>query len=93
VKPNEVNHKKVFTARGLFLGEVEGIEIDENWQITVNVSLTQDAEKLFDLKSGLRSKSIMPIPASLMGPIGPDRITLAKVVEDPKELIARVRKK
>ena len=93
MKPNEVNHKKVFTAKGFFLGEVEGIEIDENWKITVDVSLNDEAEKLFDLKSGIRSKSIMPIPASLMGPIGPDRIALAKVVEDPKELVAKVRKK
>ena len=93
MKPDKIKGKKVFTARGLHLGEVDDIEIDDNWVIMVDVSLTKDAEKLFDVKSGMTHKSIMPIPASLMGPIGPDRITLTEVVADPKELIARVRKK
>jgi len=94
MKPQQTYGKKVFTVKGILLGEVDGIEIDENnWAITdIDVKLTDEAEKLFDVKSGMMSKSIMPIPANLMGPIEGDRITLKEVVADPKELVDRVTK-
>ena len=74
------------------MGEVDGIEIDENnWTITqVDVSLTKEMEKLFDIKSGMMSKSIVPVPTNLMGPIGQDSITLKEEISDPKELVERV---
>jgi sporulation protein YlmC with PRC-barrel domain len=94
MKPHEIYGKKVFTFKGIHLGEIDGIEVDENnWAITdIDVKLTNDAEKLFDLKSGMTHKSIMPIPVNLFGPIGLDRVTLTEVVADPKELVARVTK-
>ncbi len=92
MKPNEIKGKKVFTARGIYLGNVDDIEIDNNWAITVDVSLTNEAENLLYVRSGLTHKSIMPIPSTLMGSIIQDKITLTELA-DPKELIARVRKK
>lgn len=89
VRPEKIHGKKVVTYKGLLAGEVDGIEIDENnWTITeVYVSLTKDMEKLFDIKSGMMSKSIVPLPVSLMGPIGEDKITLKEEISDPKQLL------
>jgi sporulation protein YlmC with PRC-barrel domain len=92
VRPEKIMGKKIMTYKGLFMGEVAGIEIDENnWTITeVEVSLTKDMEKLFDIKSGVMSKSIVPLPTNLMGPIGENTITLNKEIADPKALVEEV---
>lgn len=84
--------KKVITYRGMLMGEVAGIEIDENnWAVTnVDVSLTKEMENLFGVKSGMMSKSIVSLPVSLMGPIGADSITLKEEIKDPKELLERL---
>lgn len=84
--------KKVITYRGMLMGEVAGIEIDENnWVVTnVDVSLTKEMENLFGVKSGMMSKSIVSLPVSLMGPIGADSITLKEEIKDPKELLERL---
>lgn len=84
--------KKVITFKGMLMGEVAGIEIDENnWAITeIEVALAKEMEKLFDIKSGMMSKSIVPLPVSMMGPIGPDSITLKQEISDPKELVEKV---
>ena len=80
------------TFKGLLMGEVAGIEVDENnWTITeVEVALTKEMEKLFDIKSGRLSKSIVPLPLNMMGPIGPESITLKQEISDPKELMEKV---
>jgi len=92
IRPEKIHGKKVITYKGLLMGEVDGIEIDENnWTITqVDVSLTKEMEKLFDIKSGMMSKSIVPVPTNLMGPIGLDSITLKEEISDPKVLVERV---
>lgn len=84
--------KKVITYRGMLMGEVAGIEIDDNnWAVTnVDVSLTKEMENLFGVKSGMMSKSIVSLPVSLMGPIGADSITLKEEIKDPKELLERL---
>jgi sporulation protein YlmC with PRC-barrel domain len=89
VRPEKIHGKKVVTFKGLLMGEVDGIEIDENnWTITeVDVSLAKEMEKLFDIKSGIMSKSIVPLPVSIMGPIGEDSITLKQEITDPKQII------
>ena len=77
----------------MLMGEVAGIEVDENnWTITeVDVALTKEMENIFDIKSGMMSKSIVPLPATLMGPIG-DNINLKEEISDPKELLEKVTK-
>jgi len=91
VRPEKIMGKKVITYKGMYLGDVAGIEIDENnWTITeVDVAITKEMENIFDIKSGMMSKSIVPLPVSLMGPIG-DNITLKEEIKDPKELVAKV---
>jgi sporulation protein YlmC with PRC-barrel domain len=92
MRPEKILGKKVMTYKGLLMGEVASIEVDENnWAITeVDVSLTKEMEHLFDIKSGMMSQSIIPLPVSLMGPIGTESITLKEEIKDPKELIAKV---
>jgi sporulation protein YlmC with PRC-barrel domain len=92
IRPEKVYGKKVITYKGMLMGEVDGIEIDENnWTIRqVDVSLAKEMEKLFDVKSGMMSKSIVPLPVSLMGPIGADSITLKEEISDPKKLLEQV---
>jgi sporulation protein YlmC with PRC-barrel domain len=94
VRPEKIHGKKVVTFKGLLMGEVEGIEIDENnWTITeVDVSLTKEMENLFDIKSGMMSKSIVPLPVNIMGPIGTDSITLKTEISDPKQIVEQATK-
>jgi sporulation protein YlmC with PRC-barrel domain len=92
IRPEKIHGKKVYTYKGLLMGEVDGIEIDENnWAITqVDVTLAKEMEKIFDVKSGMLSKAVLPVPISLMGPIGEDSIKLKEEISDPKELLERV---
>jgi sporulation protein YlmC with PRC-barrel domain len=92
VRPEKIIGKKVMTYKGMLMGEVAGIEIDENnWAITeVDVALAKEMENLFDVKSGMMSKSIVPLPVSLMGPIGTVSITLKEEISDPKKLLEKV---
>ena len=92
VRSEKIIGKKVITYKGLNLGEVAGVEIDENnWTITeVDVAITKEMENLFDIKSGMMSKSIVPLPVSLMGPIGTENITLKEEIKDPKQLVEKV---
>jgi sporulation protein YlmC with PRC-barrel domain len=92
LRPEKIYGKKVMTYKGLLMGEVDAIEIDENnWTIShVDVSLTKEMEHLFDIKSGVMSKSIVPLPTSLLGPIGPESITLKEEIADPKQLVEQV---
>jgi sporulation protein YlmC with PRC-barrel domain len=89
IRPEKVYGKKVITFKGMLMGEVDGIELDENnWTVLqVDVSLAKEMEKLFDVKSGMMSKSIVPLPVSIMGPIEADSITLKEEISDPKKLL------
>lgn len=74
------------------MGEVDALQMDENnWTIVqVDVALTKEMEHLFDIKSGMLSKSLIPLPTNLMGPITADRIILKETIEDPKQLLEQV---
>ncbi|MGD6851224.1 MAG: PRC-barrel domain-containing protein [Candidatus Bathyarchaeia archaeon] len=89
IRPEKIMGKKVITYKGMLMGEVDAIQIDENnWTITeVDVSLDKEMEKLFDVKTGRMSKTIVPLPVSMMGPIGPESITLKQELENPKEYL------
>ncbi len=92
IRPEKIMGKKVITYKGMLMGEVNGIEIDENnWTITeIDVALAKEMENLFDVKSGMMSKSVVPIPVSMLGPIGPESITLKQEIKDPKEYLEKV---
>jgi len=94
IRPEKIYGKKVITYKGLLMGEVDGIQMDENnWTIAqVDVALTKEMENLFDIKSGMMSKSIVPLPVEIMVPVTDANITLKQTIEDPKQLVEQVSK-
>ncbi len=92
IRPEKVYGKKVVTYRGMLMGEVDGIELDENnWTIRqVDVALAKEVEKLFGVESGMMSKSVVPLPVSIMGPIQAESVTLKEEITDPKQLLEQV---
>jgi sporulation protein YlmC with PRC-barrel domain len=95
VKPDKIKGKKVIAKNGMMIGKVEDIELDENnWTVTtVDVKLESSIEKLYGEKSGFMKKSILPLPANLMGPIGPDSIYLKETVTDVESLRQQIETK
>jgi sporulation protein YlmC with PRC-barrel domain len=91
INVEKIKGKKVFTYRGMLMGEVDAVQIDENnWTIAeVDVALDKEMEKLFDVKSGMMSKTIVPVQISMMGPIGPDSIALKEEIQNPKEYLEK----
>ena len=73
------------------MGEVDALQMDENnWTIVqVDVALTKEMEHLFDIKSGMLSKSLIPLPTNLMGPITADRIILKETIEDQNNFLSK----
>jgi sporulation protein YlmC with PRC-barrel domain len=92
IRPEKIYGKKVMTYRGMLMGEVDGIEVDENnWTIRqVDVALAKEMEKIFDVKTGMMSKAIVPLPVSMMGPIEGDSIKLKEEITDPQALLSQM---
>jgi sporulation protein YlmC with PRC-barrel domain len=92
VKIEKIKGKKVITVRGIEIGKVEDVEIDDNnWAVTtVHVKLDDDVAKIFGLKGGMMTKSEVPLPASLMGPIGEESIILKEQITDVNALREQV---
>lgn len=89
IKPEKVIGKKVMTYRGMLMGEVDAIEMNEqDWSIKeVDVALTKEMEKIFDIKTHAMSKAVVPLPISMMGPIEEDSIKLKEEIKDPQALL------
>ncbi len=95
VKIEKIKGKKVIAKNGMMIGKVEDVELDDNnWTVTtVEVKLENSIEKLYGEKSGFMKKSILPLPAHLMGPIGEDSIYLNEEVTDVESLRAQIETK
>jgi sporulation protein YlmC with PRC-barrel domain len=94
IKIDKIKGKKVIAKNGMLIGKVEDIELDENnWTVTVEVKVEDSIEKLYGEKSGFMKKSIMPLPAALMGPIGEDSIYLNEKITDVESLRAQIETK
>ncbi|MCW4029380.1 MAG: PRC-barrel domain-containing protein [Candidatus Bathyarchaeota archaeon] len=88
VKIEEIKGKKVIAKNGMRIGEVEDVELDDNtWTVTkVDVKLTDEVAKLYGTKSGFMSKSVVPLPSNVVGPITGDDIVLKEQVTDINSL-------
>lgn len=95
VKIDKIKGTRVIAKNGMMVGKVEDIELDENnWTVTsVDVKLEDNVAKLFGEKSGLMKKSIVPLPAHLMGPMQGDTIYLNERVTDINSLIQQIETK
>jgi sporulation protein YlmC with PRC-barrel domain len=92
VKIEKIKGKRIITKNGFSIGKVDDIEVDDNnWTVkSVNVKLDDDVAKLFGVKGGMMTKSEIPIPGNLMGPIGEDSITLKEAITDINSLREQV---
>lgn len=78
VSVDKLKGTEVFGMRGVRIGKVEDVEIDEsNWAIKViDVKMDEDIAKIYGEKAGFLKKKIVPLPAAKMGPISGETITL-----------------
>ena len=94
VRIEKIKGKRVIAKNGMMIGKVEDIELDENsWAVTtVEVKLDDNVAKLFGEKTWMK-KNLVPLPASLMGPIGEDSIYLNERVTDVQSLVQQIETK
>jgi sporulation protein YlmC with PRC-barrel domain len=80
--------KKVLSAKGYVIGEVEGLDLDlSNWQVKgLQVSLTDAAATELGFKRPLLSKVAIIIPSEIVGVVG-NFITLDKDIENLEALV------
>ncbi|MCW4025433.1 MAG: PRC-barrel domain-containing protein [Candidatus Bathyarchaeota archaeon] len=74
----------VYARRGVKIGKVEDVEVDDNnWSVkVVDVKMNEDVAKIYGEKAGFLEKKIVPLPAEKMGPIHEDNITLKEEFTD-----------
>lgn len=93
VNAEKINGEKVVTSKGLVMGEVNGIEIDEsNWTVKeIDVALSREVEKIFGIHVGFGGKALVPVAVSFLGPVGADSITLKENItfDDMKETLLK----
>ncbi len=94
VRIEKIKGKNVIGKRGFHIGKVEDVELDDNnWTVTtVYVRLTDEIAKVFGSKGGFMVKQVVPLPGSLMGPIGEDTIYLKEEITDANALLEKVEK-
>jgi sporulation protein YlmC with PRC-barrel domain len=92
VNPTTLEGKKVVSAKGYAVGEVEGLDVDQdNWQVTgLQVGLTDDAATELGFKRPFISKVVVIIPSTAVSAIG-NFITLDKAIENLKSLVECIR--
>ncbi len=91
VKIEEIKGKKVIAKNGMNIGEVEDVELDDNWAVTkVDVKLNDDVAKLFGTKGGFMTKSVVPLPSNIVGQIRENNITLKEQITDINSLREQV---
>ena len=80
--------KKVISASGVIIGEVETIDMDvSSWMITgLQVGLTNDAALEAGYKRPVLSQIVVEIPPTLIAGVG-DVVTLTAKVQNLKDLV------
>ncbi len=83
VNVNKLKGKDVYAKRGIKIGKVEDVEIDDNnWTVkALDVRMNEDIAKIYGEKAGFMKKEIVPLPANMLGPIG-DNVTLKEEIKD-----------
>jgi sporulation protein YlmC with PRC-barrel domain len=84
--------KKVVSAKGYVVGEIEGLDVElSNWQVTgLEVGLTDDAATELGFKRPFLSKVVVIIPSEVVNEIG-NFVTLDKAIEDLTSLVECIR--
>lgn len=79
--------KEVYGAKGILIGEVEGIDFSDNtWKVThLLVRLKDDVAKQLGYKSGIRTKHTILLPVDAINKIG-DVVTIKPGIETLADL-------
>jgi sporulation protein YlmC with PRC-barrel domain len=92
VSVHELKGKEVYAKRGIKIGKVEDVELDDNnWSVTaLDVKMNDDIAKIYGEKAGFMKKEIVPLPAKMLGPIG-ENVTLKEEITDFDALRGSIR--
>ena len=90
--PARIEGKKVVSAKGYVVGEVEALDVDlGSWQVNgLQVGLTDEAATDLGFKRPLLSKVVVIIPSSAVSSIG-NFVNLDKAIENLKSLVECIR--
>ncbi len=82
VTVHDLKGKEVYAKRGIKIGEVEDVELDDNWQVkALDVKMNENVAKALGEKAGFMERKVVPLPANMLGPIA-DKVTLTEEVKD-----------
>ncbi len=89
---HDLKGKEVIAKRGIKIGKVEDVELDDNdWSVTaLDVKMNDDIAKIYGEKAGFLKKEVVPLPANMLGPIG-DNVTLKEEITDFGSLRGSIR--
>ena len=79
--------KAVITKKGVILGKVDDLELDDltRTPVTLYVELSDQMAKTYVAKSGFMTKSVVPLPFKIVGSIG-DTVMLTEEITNISEL-------
>jgi len=88
VDATTLNSKKIVSAKGETLGEVNGIDVDfTTWHVSgLFVSLTDDATTGLGFKKPFLSKVVVCLPTSVVNSVG-DVIMLNETVKNLRDIV------
>lgn len=90
VNPTKLDGKKVVSAKGKAIGEIEGFNVEielGSWQVTgLEVGLTDDAATELGFKRPFLSKVVIIIPTKIVSLVG-NFVTLNEEIENLESLI------
>jgi sporulation protein YlmC with PRC-barrel domain len=91
VNTHELRGKDVYAKRGVKIGEIEDVELDNNWQVNaLDVKMNEDVAKIYGEKAGFMKKQVISLPANLLGPIS-DNVVLKEEITDFDALRGNIR--
>lgn len=92
VSVHDLKGKEVFAKRGIKIGKVEDVELDDNnWSVkALDVRMNEDIAKIYGEKAGFMKKEIVPLPANMLGPIG-ETVMLKEEITDFESLRGQMR--
>jgi sporulation protein YlmC with PRC-barrel domain len=93
INTHELKGKDVYAKRGIKIGEVEDVELDNNWQVkALDVKMSEEVGKIYGEKAGFMKKQVISLPANLLGPMTADNITLKEEITDFDALRGNIKK-
>jgi PRC-barrel domain. len=91
VNTHDLKGKDVYAKRGVKIGEVEDVELDNNWQVkALDVKMNDEVAKIYGEKAGFMKKQVISLPANLLGPIA-DNVTLKEEITNFDELRGNIK--